>query len=218
MQREKPTALPLLHTPSQLTLRVTTGPLSHPQERAREHAGRRASAPDWPTRGLLARYVPTIRNEWTEAPETKNCRESSATRGLCRAHPSGSKPHYGAEATHSYMSSRSCEKLDGRNRQGGPLGSKGEKGAAPQASRKHHALHLRPKITFGEPRTTRALPLHSAPPSSRGQGLGEAGAAPFLPEPSPAVFPSSPARRPTLSARAEGSGDVGTRTLFSGSL
>ena len=59
---EKPTALPLLHTPSQLTPTCDHRASAHiPQERAREHRGQKEAS----------RYVPTIRMNGLKLLETK---------------------------------------------------------------------------------------------------------------------------------------------------
>lgn len=71
---EKPTALPLLHTPSQLTPRVTIGPLcTSPRKEPGSTAGRRKPqlGAQRPLGGLLARYVPTIRMNGLKLLETK---------------------------------------------------------------------------------------------------------------------------------------------------
>lgn len=94
-----------------------------------------------------------------------------------RAHPSGSKPHYGAEATHSYMSNRSYQAERRKKPPRGPLGSKGEKGAAPPGKSRHHAAHAASDHLRGNPGPR--APSHALRPrQQQGQGLGEAGTRP----------------------------------------
>lgn len=88
------------------------------------------------------------------------------------------------------MSNRSYQSgTEEETAKGGPLGSKGEKGGCtPRQVRKHHALHLRPKITFGGTQDHARPPLRSRPAQQQRSGVWEKpGRA--LPAPSPAVFP-----------------------------
>ena len=128
---EKPTALPLLHTPSQLTPTCDHRASAHiPQERAREHRGQKeASARSTTaTRGTDRTLCAHDQNEWTEAPGNQETGSPVRREARVRAHPSGSKPHYGAEATHSYMSNRSYQsRTEEETAKWGPLRSRGEK-------------------------------------------------------------------------------------------
>lgn len=113
------------------------------------------------------------------------------------------------------MSNRSYQSgTEEETAKGAPLGSKGEKGGCtPRHVRKHHALHLRPKITFGGTQDHVHPPLRSSPALQQRSGVWEEPGRP-LPAPSPAVFPHLTGSAADPLCWAEDLGDVGTHSAL----